>query len=480
VRRIAIPTFVFAAAVYLTTPLAAASADTIVLKNGQRIVAAKVVEEGEHVRYETDAGQLSLPKSIVARIEHDGAASARNHQGLEPPVSAPRANPAEGYAEIARATVRGGSIDLTYLANLENAASGGGAIRVAKVAAAHHVAAQFLVSKGDLGSAIDHYRRALTFAPEQIGLLLNLAVLQLRQSEYTAALDTLDHARSVAPESADVAKLAGWAYYGANRLDQAVAEWKRALELRPDPDVQQALEKAEHDRAVESEYAEGETEHFKLRYAGVATPELARGILRTLEEHHREIESVLGFSPPDSIAVILYTDEVFADITRAPGWAGAINDGRIRVPVQGLMSVTPELSRILKHELTHSFILQKTRGRCPVWLQEGVAQWMEGRRSGDVAPGLVEAHGKNELMRLSALEGSWMKFSAPAAAMAYAWSLAVVESMVVAGGASDIDRLLDQLNTTPAMSAALREALHTDYAGLEEQTIAYLQREYLR
>ena len=40
------------------------------------------------------------------------------------------------------------------------------------------------------------------------------------------------------------------------------------------------------------------------------------------------------------------------------------------------------LSRILKHELTHSFLYQKTQGRCPTWLQEGVAQWMEGRRGG--------------------------------------------------------------------------------------------------
>ena len=39
----------------------------------------------------------------------------------------------------------------------------------------------------------------------------------------------------------------GWAYYGANKMDQAVAEWKRAA-LRPDPDVEHALEKAERDK----------------------------------------------------------------------------------------------------------------------------------------------------------------------------------------------------------------------------------------
>jgi len=40
---------------------------------------------------------------------------------------------------------------------------------------------------------------------------------------------------------------------------------------------------------------------------------------------------------------------------------GALNDGRIRVPVEGLTSMTEELARVLKHELTHSFVGQKNR-----------------------------------------------------------------------------------------------------------------------
>ena len=50
-----------------------ATADTIVLKNGRRIVALSVVEEGDKVKYQTPAGELSLPKSIVDHIERGGA-----------------------------------------------------------------------------------------------------------------------------------------------------------------------------------------------------------------------------------------------------------------------------------------------------------------------------------------------------------------------------------------------------------------------
>src|SRR6202790_361870 len=51
---------------------AQAQADTIVLKNGRRIVAFNVVEKGDKVSYETSAGQLSIPKSIVDHIEKGG------------------------------------------------------------------------------------------------------------------------------------------------------------------------------------------------------------------------------------------------------------------------------------------------------------------------------------------------------------------------------------------------------------------------
>jgi len=50
-----------------------ARADTIVLKNGRRIVALSVAVEGDKVRYLTSAGELALPKSIVDHIEKGGA-----------------------------------------------------------------------------------------------------------------------------------------------------------------------------------------------------------------------------------------------------------------------------------------------------------------------------------------------------------------------------------------------------------------------
>jgi tetratricopeptide (TPR) repeat protein len=461
--------------------VSSAAADTIVLKNGRRIVASTVTEDGDRVRYETPAGTMSIPKSIVARIDRDGLGySAGSAVASEPPVSAPRVDPVRGYDDIARLVIHDNAIDFGYIAQMETDARSHAPLAIEKVAAAHYAAAQFLESKGDTASAIDHYREALSFAPENLALLLNLAVMCLHQSQFTSALEPLERARQIAPNSPDVAKLEGWAYYGANKMDLAVAEWHRAEKLRPDAEVERALEKAERDKAEEESYREGETAHFNLKYNGSATPDLARGILRVLEDDFRDLESQLDYTPPDSIGVILYTGQSFADITRAPSWVGALNDGRMRIPVQGLDAVTPDLARVLKHELTHSFIGQKTHNRAPTWLQEGVAQYMEGRRTSGTAGALLNAAGQGELPSLAGLEGSWMGLRGGEASFAYAWSLAVVESVIQTSGMGDITRLLDDISSAPNAEQALRDALHDDYADLQQQAVRYLRQQDVR
>jgi tetratricopeptide (TPR) repeat protein len=469
------------AALLLLAVSSSAAADTIVLKNGRRIIAENVTEDDAHVTYQTAAGQLSIPKSIVARIEHDNFGySSASRASAEPPVSAPQVEPVPGYEDVQALAVHDNAIDFAYLSRLDADARSGSAVAIARIAAAQHAAAQFLLEKGDTDAAIDHYRQALVFAPTNIGLLLNLAVLHLRESQFTAALDPLERARRVQPDSADVAKLMGWAYYGANKMDRAIEEWQRAEKLRRDPEVEQALEKAQRDKSEEESYREGETAHFDLKYNGSATPDLARDILHVLEDDFRDLESQLDYTPREQISVILYTGQAFADITRAPQWVGALNDGRLRIPVQGLTSVTPALAHVLKHELTHSFVGQKSHQRAPTWLQEGVAQWMEGRRSTSNAGALIDAASQGAIPPLGAFEGSWMGLSGNSASFAYAWSLAVVESIIDSGGVSDVSRLLERVATAPSTEAAAQETLHDSYADLQQQTVDYLKHEYLR
>ena len=457
-----------------------AAADTIVLKSGRRIAATNVVEEGDRVYYETPAGRLSLRKAQVERIERGGEGASVWGEKTGLPIPELQIEAEEGFEDVVQATVVNGAIDRSYILRLETQVQSSSPQAAKRAAVAHYSAAQFLAGKGRLEEGIEHYRRALTFAPDYLRALLNISQLHLRKSEYSLALEFLERAERMNPESADVAKMKGWAYYGQNKIEQAVREWKLAYSLRPDADVERALAKAQRDEAAESEFKEGETRHFQMRYHGGAAPELAKEVLRTLERHFRAIESELNYTPPESIGVILYTERAFMDVTRAPGWVAAANDGRIRVPVQGLTWVDPELSRVLRHELVHSFTGQKTRLRCPTWLDEGVAQFIEGSRiEPDAAAAFVRAYEEQQrVLPLARMEGTWMNLPGDAAATFYAWSLGVVEYLIRTYGMGDIERVLEALNSEPSAEAAFRSIYRMDYSEIQQEAVKYLKRNY--
>ena len=471
-----------------------AAADTIVLKNGRRIIALSAVEEGDKVKYLTSAGELSLLKSIVDHIEKGGSVPMAGSPGADAAnldIAPPVMESSGAIAEVEHGAVHDGAIDREYIAKLEGAARSGGRQANQSAALGHHLAANFELSRGDMEHALSDARTALNYAPEEPALLLNVGYLLLRRSEFKESLEYLERARRFAPDNPDVPKLEGWAYYGLNKIAQAVAEWQRAQALRPDKEVQLALDRALADKQEEESYKENESSHFKLRYSGAAAPALAREVLRTLERHFSAIESELNFTPPEPIGVILYTQDAFSDITKAPSWAGALNDGRIRVPVQGLAGVDSELSRVLKHELTHSFIAQKTRSACmglaascaihaPAWIQEGLAQWMEGQRSREDAAVLLQIYNDNKAIPLSRLEGSWLNMSGDTARYAYAWALANIEYIVQADGMGDVERILDRIGAGMATETALRDVLHSGYDDLMQSAAEYLRKTYAR
>jgi hypothetical protein len=129
--------------------------------------------------------------------------------------------------------------------------------------------------------------------------------------------------------------------------------------------------------------------------------------------------------------------------------------------------------------LTHSFLTQKTGGRCPVWLQEGIAQYMEGKRSGAAAASLFATYNEHMDVSLANYEGSWLNLDPDAATAAYAWSLANVEAMIALDGMSQLSLVLDRIAAGSATEDALRDVLQMSYSDLALATAGYLRRTYL-
>lgn len=454
-----------------------AYADTIYLKNGRQIQGTNTVRQNGKVTFETAAGTMSVPESLVDHIVSGDPPIAPQKSPGSAPAELSIAPPSSGDAALTlQSIVRNGAIDQETLAQIDTKASTHNADALARAAEAESAASHFEMDRNNFGAALQHAERALGFAPDQVPLLLNVAYVHLRRGEFQSALDPLEKARRSDPSSSEIAKLTGWADYGLNRLAEAVAEWKRSQQQHPEPEVAPAIQKAQRDLNVENSYRENRSAHFDLHYYGEAAPELARDVLRTLEGDFEDISAALNYTPKEPISLTLYTKQLFQDITRAPSWAGALNDGRIRVPVQGLDHVSPTLARVLKHELTHSFINEKTHGHCPTWLQEGAAQWMEGRRTDqNSAAELRGMYDRHEEPSLSVLEPFWNSLQPGFARIAYEWSLAVVET-IESTSPGDLERILDRLDEGTSPEDAVRATLHLTYADLNAATADYLRK----
>ena len=128
--------------------------------------------------------------------------------------------------------------------------------------------------------------------------------------------------------------------------------------------------------------------------------------------------------------------------------------------------------------MTHSFVRQKTHAAAPTWVQEGLAQWMEGKRVGPNAAALLRIYDAKQAISLVDLEAPWLKMPNETAGYAYAWALANIEFIVQVDGMTDIERILDHLREGMPTEAALKMVLRDDYSDLMDSTAQYLRKTY--
>jgi hypothetical protein len=463
--RLRIAIFVFLAA-------SALSAETIVLKNGKRIVVDTVREKNNRVEYEIGEDIYAIPKNLVERIDAGGFPTPRTSHVEDIPEFTPNQTPF-GADDISPDLIANGGVNTEILRNYDSAAD------TKKAAAAYFVAARFEQDHGNREKALTYFQRALGFLPDNAAVLTHAAALLVQMNRPAEAIPFAERALRASPNSAETLTLMGVAYFAADRTREAVPLLRRALAIRPDATIEKLLAKAERELTAESDYTQRETSHFTLRYEGHTVSEgLSRSILDTLESHYDDLVRELGVTPRASIAVILYTEQAFFDVTQSPQWTAAVNDGKIRVPIDGISTITATLSRVLRHELAHSFISQASRGRCPQWLHEGIAQYVEPRRLGGNGRLLAQLFAAEKQVPLNALEGSFMSYSGQQAAVAYAESLAAAEFISQTYGMSDLRLILERIGQGASTEGALRATIHSGYAQFETELGKYLQDHY--
>jgi len=449
--------------------------DIISLSNGSVLVVDKAWEEGDQIKYQTSQGIKTIPKSTVQDVQHQEPAVAPE----PPPKKYGIALETEGTLTLGTNRSRVSMplnipskdvSDAIIVRLKENVKSDPGDLRSKnELIQALNSYASLQLLKGDAQAAKGTLQQALAYDQRNLMTLVNLAILFYQAAEYRNAEDLLLGVIQHDSRNRYGYYLLGEAYYAQDKLREAIATWKTALQFGEDPAISSRLKKAEEEAGVHDELGVLQSSHFILRYDRKASDyRLGQEILDSLERAYRQFSRELTSNAPATITVILYADQAYFDITRAPRWTGALFDGKIRVPVKGLSAVTPQLNSLLAHELTHSFVNSLAGSKCPTWLNEGLAQLQEGKSGVERRSVLFKLRTQDQLIPLGSLKGSFFNLPGEIAEVAYLEGLSATEFLISQSGKNAIGRVLDLLHQNYNFESALKSATNQTLAEFEK------------
>jgi len=292
--------------------------------------------------------------------------------------------------------------------------------------------------------------------------------------ESTAAYEEVDQQ----PRDAAAYLALGIESYKKEDLQKAISHFQEALRLEPgNSTAQQLIAKVSREAKVEDSFNNKEGSHFNVKYEGGESDVAGHVVAIILEEAYQKVGSDLGFYPDDSITTILYSATQFMDVTRAPAWSGGIYDGKIRIPVGGLRERTAVLEKVIFHEYTHAVVHRLGGGRVPVWLNEGIAQYEDGRNrdSDDLFRYLASAE---NLVPLKYLEGSFMGLNQNQAIVAYGEALSAVKYILDEYGMGMFTRLVNNYKDGKDSEAAIKDTFQMTYKEFQESWIRNLKKRY--
>ena len=302
-------------------------------------------------------------------------------------------------------------------------------------------------------------RRASMVAPDSPRPPLALVSVLLDSGDWRGAENAARVALALAPAEGEAERGLAFALLRQDRRAEALDGLSEFLASHEDSETRALLERLRRDAAPERGLTEQRLAHFHVRYDGEAHEPVGREILRVLDRHYATLVRTFDYEPRSPIPVILLSRQTYDQATGAPWWSGGLYDsfdGRVRLPIGDLTeALTPDLDGVLLHEPTHAFVTDCSQGVAPREIQEGLAQYLEGKRSED----LLGESGLRALAdgRLRGVPGF------------YATSLALVEHLMAQRGQGGINDLLRAMAETGSADDAFERVYGQDFAGLRRE-----------
>src|SRR5262249_49117605 len=261
-----LPHFLFAALLILFI-VSVGRADTIVLKDGRKIHCDSAREEEKIVRYWIGDSMLTVARDKVERIERDsqsGEGLASNNSATS--ADDPKRRLSERQTLLPETQPGGTSLSAEALSKLETnlKADPSDLKSRADLIAALNRTAYTEYEAGNYSRAKEFLERSLALDSRNSETHTIYAVIGIKESRYT---DAASHAASAVesdPKNASALYLSGVANYALEKLPEAVKAFKAALEIKKNPIIEAALEKAERDLAVSRDFTTNRSRFFNI------------------------------------------------------------------------------------------------------------------------------------------------------------------------------------------------------------------------
>ncbi len=218
-----------------------------------------------------------------------------------------------------------------------------------------------------------------------------------------------------------------------------------------------------------------ESAHFRVFYSR-NDEQYAKMVLGAAERFYPPVAKKYFFEKNHKIPIMIYSSR--EELNASFGWQsnesaiGVYYTGVIRVlsPAIWIEGNSPEEIQQtfvhagpMAHELTHLVVDYATRGNCPRWLTEGLAQMEEYRLTGFRfvgSPGDKEYYSLKEMdERFDALENQ---------ALAYQGSLSVVEYIEVQYGGDILQDIINHLSKGKDIRQAIKDSIGIEMSELEQ------------